>query len=112
MNKHRVTILALSLLLVASNAWWAYNALNAAVTAGYREASFHEHHEALAQALAILPVAARPQVTSAQILESAKQAARTSESFEKDGFVWVGHLGLRFSEAGRLLEAKPAWSPF
>ena len=112
MNKSRVAILVLALALIGSNAWWAYRAVDAGVTAGYHEASFREHHQALAQAIAILPVAANPDATPAQVLEAAKQAARTSNTFEEDGFVWVGQLGLKFSGAGRLLEVKPSWSPF
>jgi hypothetical protein len=33
------------------------------------------------------------------------------EPFEKDGFVWVGSLGLKFDESGRVVEAVPAWQP-
>lgn len=112
MSKSRVTILALAILLVASNAWWAYHVLNAGVTATYREASFQENHEALAQALATLPAAARPGATRAQILEAARQAASSHDTFEKDGFTWVGRLGFKFNAAGGLVEVQPAWSPF
>jgi hypothetical protein len=51
-------------------------------------------------------VVAEPGATREPVLEAAG-----SEPFEKDGFVWVGHLGLRFDDDGRPLEAVPSVEP-
>lgn len=112
MIKSKTAILLLSIALLGSNAWWLYHAIDAGVTSAYREASWRENHAALAQALAILPVAAQPDSTPAQVLSAAKSAAATKESFQKDGYTWVGELGLRFDTAGRLSKVKTAWEPF
>jgi hypothetical protein len=112
MRKSTVAIGVLAASLIGSNAWWAYHALDSGVTLMYADASLQEHHEALAQALAILPVAASPDADPNQVLMAAQRAARYPDSFEKDGFTWVGRLGLRFNESGRLIEAVPSWSPF
>ena len=107
-----MTIGLLVLALIGSNGWWAYQALDAGVTATYLDVALQDHHEALAQALAILPVVADPEATPAEVLEAAKESARSADSFEKDGYLWVGGLGLKFSSEGRLEEIVPSWSPF
>ena len=109
MNQTRVLIIVLSLALLASNAWWFYQALDAAVTASYREVSFQEHQEALTQALALIPVAARTDSTQTQVISAATGAAIHKQTFEKDGYLWGGRLGLRFGDNGRIAEVTPAW---
>ncbi len=112
MNKSRATIVALSVALLGSNALWAYKSFDLAVSASYREAALQEHHQALAQTLAIVPIAVRPDSTAEQVVKAAASAAHSPDTFKKDGCVWVGRVGLRFDEAGRLTEVRPAWSPF
>jgi hypothetical protein len=111
-KRSTIAIILLSLALVLSNGWWFLQVLDSGVTATYRQASLEEHHEALAQAFSVFPVAARPNATRAEVLTAAAQAATHKDSFEKDGFVWVGRLGFRFDQNGRLAEVAPAWDPF
>jgi hypothetical protein len=33
------------------------------------------------------------------------------DPFEKEGFVWIGDIGLRFDGSGKFVEAKPAVEP-
>jgi hypothetical protein len=41
---------------------------------------------------------------------AADRAARVrGDHFEKDGFIWVGDLGLRFGEDGHLAEVARGW---
>ena len=112
MNRSRFTILALLVALLGTNAWWAYRAVDTAVTASYRDAVLNEHHEALAQAIAVIPLASRPDATPTQVLDAARAAVSAAEPFEKDGLTWVGHLVFRFSAQGRLLQLRPSWEPF
>lgn len=112
MRKTTVVIALLTAGLVGSNAWWAYHALDSGVSAMYADVVLQENHRALAQMLAIIPVAASPDSTPAQVLSAAQRAAPGSQPLEKDGFTWVGGIGLRFSETGRVVEAVPGWSPF
>ena len=114
MRLSTAVIAILFALLVASNAWWAYHAIDAGVTATYQQESFRSTQEALAQALAVLPVAASPTATKEQVILAARRGPggpASYDTFEKDGFTWVGQLGLRFDDAGRLVEASPSWSP-
>ena len=112
MKRPSVGVLVLILALVISNGWWFLNALDAAHAAFDRDRYLQDHHEALKQTLAILPVVAGPHPSRLAILDSARRAANDPDSFEKDGFIWVGSLGLRFDQEDRLREVVPIWSPF
>jgi len=111
MMRPALAISALAVALIGSNAWLAYRNLDAGVTATYRQVSLEDHRTALAQVLAILPLAVRPGATRAEILEAARRDDKT-EPFEKDGYVWVGRVGLKFDGSGHLVDVVPAWSPF
>ena len=106
------SVIALVLVLVASNAWWAYNTLDCGIATTYREHAFDDHRKALIQSLAVLPVAARVDSTPEEVVEAARSAIDSAEPFEKDGFMWVGRVGFRFSPSRRVVEAAPAWDPF
>lgn len=112
MNRSRIAIWALIVALVGSNAWWFYQSIDSRITARDRESSYRDNHEALAQALAVMPVVARPHATRAQVIEAALSATDIKDTFEKEGFVWVGSLGFKFDPSGRLVEVSPSWSPF
>jgi hypothetical protein len=112
MKRSTIAIWALSLALVVSNLWWLYAAFDAAVTTMYLEQTFDEHRQALTELLVVAPVAADPAATPESVLGAARATARDGVSFEKEGFVWVGQLGYRFDDAGRLVEVRTSWSPF
>ena len=95
----------LTVALVATNALWAYRVLDLGVTLTYQGASLEENQQALSQALAIIKTSAKPNASRAQVVEAAQKAWPSSEAFEKEGYLWVGRLGLRFNESGRLVEA-------
>ena len=112
MRPSTITIWVLVLALVISNLWWFGLLLDAGITATYRDDSFDRHHQALAELLAVVPAATDPEATRESVLKVARDASGNRESFEKEGFVWVGRLGYRFNDEGRLVEVQSAWSPF
>lgn len=112
MSRATLTTALLLVLLLATNACWAYQALDTGVTMTHREETFRLTHKGLVQALAILPLVADSSSSPEQIIAAAGQASSDSEPFHKEGFTWVGSLGLRFNDEGRLVEAVPSWSPF
>jgi hypothetical protein len=112
MKVSTVTIIVLAVALIASNLWWAYAAVDSGVTATYREQAFQEHRKALAELIAVVPAISDPAATRESVLAAARSSVTESEELEKDGFVWVGHLGYRFGEDGRLREVRTSWSPF
>lgn len=108
MKKPALAIVLLGLALVASNVWWAYRALDAGISYTYLSVSAEESQQGLAQALAIIKATANHGATRAEVIAAAKKAAPGLEPFEKEGYLWVGSLGLRFNEAGQLVEAVSA----
>lgn len=107
-----IAIVVLCLALVVSNLWWLYVVFDAGVSDTYLRVSFDEHHQALAELLAVVPAATDPAATRESVLSAARDAAGDDDPFEKEGFVWVGQLGYRFDDDGRLVEVQTAWSPF
>ena len=112
MKKPTVIIVMLLLGLVGSNLWWAYRLLDAGVSYTYQSESLRMTRVALQQSLAIIKAAALPDATRKSVLAAAMNNTSASEPFEKEGYIWIGSIGLRFSENGQLREAVPAWSPF
>jgi hypothetical protein len=111
MSRSTAAIIVLAIALLVSNAWWLYVLVDAGVTRTYLDASLEEHKQALDQTLALLPVVARPGVSRTDVISAARHPDLKIPPFDKDGFVWVDRIGLRFSGSGQLIEASRAWSP-
>jgi len=111
-NRSSTTIVVLIAALILTNGWWVYKLLDIAVTGEYQSVERQRIHEALSQVLSVLPVALEQDSTKEQVIQAAETKTDKPDYFEKDGYVWVGNIGLQFNEHGRLVEAKPAWSPF
>lgn len=105
MRRTTIAISLLGITLVVTNAWWTYRLLDAGVSYTYQGASLEENQQALSQALAIIKVLGTNNASREQIVQAAQAAWPSTEPFEKDGYLWVGRLGLRFSQAGHLVEA-------
>ncbi|MBU1364610.1 MAG: hypothetical protein KKE51_12410 [Gammaproteobacteria bacterium] len=105
MKRTTVSISLLVLALLATNVWWAYRLLDAGVSYTYQGVSLEENQQALSQALAIIKVLGANKASREQVVEAAQKAWPSTEPFEKDGYLWVGRLGLRFNETGNLVEA-------
>ena len=108
MKRSTIAISCLIVALIASNAWAVYKIVDVGVTLHYSNGELKESQEALSQALAIIKVSSAPGVTRSQIVDAAKKALPDVEPFEKDGYLWVGRLGLRFDPRGRLVEVVPS----
>src|SRR6266446_7395912 len=92
-KRSTIVIVLLAIALVVSNGWWFFQMLDSGISSTYRETTLEDHHAALMQAFAALPVAARTDSTRADVLAAAGDAVGDTEFFEKDGFVWVGRVG-------------------
>ena len=111
MSGTKLAIAGLVLALVASNGWWAYHTLDRGITVTYLGVALDDNKTALAQTLAILPVVARGEASRDAVIAVATTTEASFEPFEKDGFVWVGRIGLKFDERGRFVEATRGWDP-
>lgn len=101
MRKQSIVIVSLSAMLLATNAWWAYSTIDFGITHTYAMQSCEEDAQALKQTVSLLPIVAastRSEIITAAMLRPDEQP------FEKDGFTWVGRLGLRFDAQGKLVE--------
>jgi hypothetical protein len=106
MKKSTITILVLIVVVLGTNAWWAYHALDAGVSFTYQSVSLEENQQALKQSLSILRVLTPTDVSREKIINAAQNSWKSGEPFEKDGYIWVGRLGLLFNEDNQLVEIK------
>jgi hypothetical protein len=102
MKRSTYAILALAIALVGSNLWWAYHAIDAGITATYRDDSFNATSVALKQHEAILLSVLEGKRSKDNIVAAAKAAANGSEPFEKQGVTHVGWVGLKFDAKNQL----------
>ncbi len=105
MKRTTILISLLVIALVVTNVCWAYRLLDAGVSYTYQGASLEENQQALSQALAIIKVFGNREASREHIVQAAQAAWPSTEPFEKDGYLWVGRLGLRFDQTGHLVEA-------
>jgi hypothetical protein len=101
MKSSTKVILGLSLALLGTNVFWAYRLFDAGISYTYQQASLEDAQQALAQSVAVVRTLT-PAGNRSQIISAAQSAWASGEPFEKDGFLWVGRIGLRFDDAGRL----------
>ena len=103
MNKRVVGVVILAVTLLATNAWWLYGAIDFGITHTYAMDSCELTTQELAQLKAILPLVIRSGSTREEIVAAA-QLEPWHAPFEKQGAVWVGQLGLRFTPDGHFVE--------
>jgi hypothetical protein len=104
MSRTKLIVAALLGLLVATNAWLAYRVLDGGISLTYLRASHDTTETQLTTAVAIINELAKDRATPREVIVRAAQAAaKDSQAFEKGGAVWVGQLGLRFNQEGRLI---------
>ncbi len=104
MARGTIAIATLCVMLVASNLWWTYNSLDAGITATYTNDSFRDASIALAQSIAVAKAASAPNASRDAIVAAAQAAGTPSDPFEKDGYLWVERVGLKFDDNGQLLD--------
>lgn len=111
MKRTTVTIALLVALLLGSNLLWFYTVLDGAVASTHRQQAYEDAQNAARQTLAVLTEVAAGNASRQRVIDAAVRAHPDAEPFEKDGFVWVGGIGLRFAADGRLVEAVPSVDP-
>ena len=112
MRKTSYHVAGLIVALVATNAMWFYTTIDSGVSYSYLNDSYQGARSTALQTLAILPVATRLDSSQSEVVAAAANASGGAEPFEKDGYTWVGNIGMKFDANGRLIEAKPSVDPF
>jgi len=110
LRRTTVAVVVLAVIVVASNGFWIFLTIDNAITTTYREDQCGLEHRALTQLLAVIPVATRPGSDRAGVIAAARGTYDPEMIFEKEGFVWVDAIGLRFDRSNRLVDARPSWS--
>lgn len=104
-SRASLTIVALSLAAVASNALWATFAYKQQAALSNSRQTTQDAIALLDQAIAALPVAARAGASEADVVRAAQRPGAANAPYEKAGYLWVDGLGLRFNLQGRLTGA-------
>lgn len=108
MDKAKIAIIGLSVTLVISNCWWACCVYDQMITKMYDDLSLKTLRHSVKQCIRLLPVVANNS-TQNEVIAAAQDIDGT-EPFEKEGFLWVDGLGLKFDKNGRLIQVNPAAS--
>ena len=110
MSRSAVAIVTLVVLLLGSNGWWLYRSIDFGLTHTYAMASCEVDRQLRKVYAAVLPVASDPDSDRASVIDAAVEATGLdSEPFEKDGYVWIGHAGISFSNSGKVLGVWEGW---
>jgi hypothetical protein len=94
--------------LIIMNAGCHPQADDLAITLAYKEQQVYELEETRKQLMAILPIMSKD-LSREEVIEIAKQST-DEELFDKDDCVWVGRVGLKFDETGKLAHVSPTWN--
>jgi hypothetical protein len=85
--------------------------MDAAVSYSYLDDSYRHARDTATQAIALLPQVARPSANREDVMAAAVSGGSGIEPFEKDGYLWVDNLGLRFDDKGRLIAVRARVDP-
>ncbi|HEX6592904.1 MAG TPA: hypothetical protein VF050_12985 [Moraxellaceae bacterium] len=104
MNRKKVALAAVITGLMITNLLAIHAAVDCGISLTYLDDSATHSGMALQQTRAILPLVAKG--AERQAIVQAVQATQTAPvaPFEKDGYLWVGELGLKFDQDGHFLE--------
>lgn len=97
----------LVVLLIASNVFWLYGAVDQGVTKSYRDQKIYELNETRKQLMAVLPDVAQ-ELSKEEVVTMVGKHTEL-EPYEKGGCTWVGWLGLKFDQQGVLQAVAPVW---
>ena len=107
-----VLLLLLAGLLVASNSWWFYQTLDRASIEKYHGQMLYERLHALTALQKVVPglASSLPREEVVRRVEAALEAD-PQDTFEKDGWVVIDWVHLRFNQSDQLVELGPDYSP-
>ena len=96
--KIRIATFTLSLLLVGTNIFWLYITVDSAVTRSYMDQEIYELNGSNAQAVGMLKISLAGKTK--EEVRSIAVKFTDLEPYEKEGCLWVGWYGFKFSESG------------
>jgi hypothetical protein len=97
----------LLIIVAASNGWWLYREINAAVTEKYRQQIEYEQTRSIAALLAIAGEQLKGK-SSDELLILLDRALPNSKPFEKDGAININFLAFPLAADGTIAGVKTA----
>ncbi len=104
MNKWKISFFVFVALLVATNLWWLYAAIDAGVTSTYQQVSFDEKSKAV-EMLGALVVRGGQQYTKKDVLHVLRQLNKGAFIVEEENLIDVEGVKFIFLN-GKLSEVK------
>ena len=101
MTTSKMISIVLLIALIGSNAFWLNRKVDAEIRFWELENTARHCDTKLHVAVAVIPVVADPESDRTQVISTAEDVSG-SDSYEKDGLVWIAGLGLRFNESERV----------
>ncbi len=111
LTKQTLAISGLAVALLSTNSLWAMHAFKQAVAVGDLQQQVDDASALLDQALAVLPVVADEEASQEEVIAAAQPVGAAIAPVERDGFIWVEHLGMRFDDEGRLISVTTGDAP-
>lgn len=104
----KILVASLLALLLGSNAYWLFVLFDAGVSQTYNGQYIDDLKGANDDLRRIIPVLtqSRPRSEVVEIVSDLYDV----EPFEKDGCVWIGSVGLKFSDQGKLSSVSKSWN--
>jgi hypothetical protein len=103
-------IVGLAVALVVSNALWAYHLMPLLTALNYGEREWEQRRLGIAQSLEMIKAFARSESSREQLIAAARRGWPEVSPQERNGYVWVGRLGLQFNDSGQLNDVV-YWTP-
>jgi hypothetical protein len=100
----KICVIVLATLLLASNAYWLANRVDAGISVTYCYSESERRLSALTKAMELLPQVAADDLDVAPIIKSLDK-----DAFSKEGYLWSGNLGFQLSESGELIAVRYGW---
>ena len=104
----KTLISILTVLLLGSNAYWLFALIDTGVTLTHRDQHIRDLKEANKELSQMIPMLIKSK-SKAEIVEIVSNLT-AEEPFEKDGCIWIGRVGLKFSVSGELLSVSKTWN--
>ena len=96
----KITIGVLVILLLLTNAWWFYGAIDSGVTRKYIDQELNGLRHSKKQAVGMLKETLLGR--KKEEVKSIAEMYSDRESYEKEGCLWVGWYGFKFSQNDEL----------
>lgn len=109
MGKPKLAIVVLIAALIASNLYWFFRMIDHGYHITDMQTTFDNCVTATDQVFSLVPILASGEYSREDIVKAAKGDDPEMFVFEKEGYLWIGRIGIRFSAEGRVEDIRRNW---